>query len=260
MCTCDQFRESYDFCILVLLHKYTHLRIFAMHIQAGRYTGSFEWNGWLCMINSSFTSAHTFVSIVVIRTCRFLPLSTGCSHLTQTFPIWPFLEPHNWVHVRMCPWCQRLGRLRSSSACSGVIIHLWAQEHSHGLGFSPCPSLPQHHHAVILGSQRDILPWNEYPSQICHHHPHCWGNLQHIHGLSGSRPRHTVLPHGQTELLWHWISVSGIGGNLTLLFFRAIGRRAVGGNRYLLSPSFVPRALHKAWHFICLRFWTIIQT
>ena len=119
--------------------------------------------------------------------------------------------------------------------------------------FFPLHSLPQHHHKVSLGSQTDTLPYNEPPSQICCHHPHCWGNLQRIHGLPDPCPRYTILSHGHTELLWHCISVSGTGANLTLLFFRAIRRKAWGGSQCLPSSSFVPGALHKTSSFCLCR-------
>lgn len=197
---------------------------------------SFKWNGHDSTINISSPSAHTPVSIVYgIRTCRFLPLSIGCNPLIQTIPVWPFTKfsprhthhPHtHWMHVRVFSWSQKVGRSGSSPDCSGMIIHVWAQKHSHGLGFcccfkfnlnlffpsplipsippppihdlgfSPHHSLPQHHPTISLGSQRDTLPSNEPPSQIRHHHPHSWDDLQHIRGLSDSCPRHTVLPHG----------------------------------------------------------------
>ena len=149
-----------------------------------------------------------------------------------------------------------VGDSKELPACSCEIVYMWAQVNSHLIVFSPHHSLPQHHHKVSLGSQTDALPYNEPPSQICCHHPHCWGNLQRIHGLPDPRPRYTVLPHGHTELLWHRISVSGTGANLTLLFFRAIGRKAWGGSQCLPSSSFVPGALHKTSLFICAGFWT----
>lgn len=79
----------------------------------------------------------------------------------------------------------------------------------HPLGFSFYRSMSQYHPAVCVGSQRDTLLSDEPPSQICHHHPHCWEKLQWVRGLLDSCQRHTVFSHRPSRLLWHCISVSG---------------------------------------------------